>query len=850
MASSLERTQASSESPSGAPSRPALVRWAGLASAFAIAALVLFPVLDKSGVWDPFELDTADLARRIAVHTLHAENLATAGLRGLPSLTDLGMGELPFTSMALAFRIFGVHDWSGRLALAVWALAGAMALYALLARLVGPRAGVYGVAALVTMPLYFMQARTMLGDAVTMSAVAMSFSGLLGALLDDDLEGATPRRRGAWFVLGLVGLGAGYLSRGMLLGVAVPALAVGLGWLVLRASDPIRSGSHDPFGDAVGLFAAVVGAVALGVGLWVLFRSSAEAPLRRVLGFALLKRAPSEATFDWPVRVLGHALFPWSAFLPFAAGRMFQPPAHSPGSGVTREARLRVILVVGAGVALAIHALLAPYAGALPFVAPAILAAIVAVAVSDLERGAAPSRAVALGVLVLGFVLYRDMAISPEKALSVFGLDKASFPKTFEPTATKLMQATFACFAVVVAATWFEAQPNEPRASLRAWAARRTSDYARALRELAGAWSGNLLLAGIVAEAALFGLGAMVFVGRRVAWSSVDKLPSNVADVALHAWWILPVAAFAALPLLVAARDAIRAVFALTRLPRATGMLLAAAVAGGVLGFGYYPALAAQLSPKQVFEAYSALRKPGEPLALLGVRSRAASYYQGEDVESVTDATQAFAFLTKSAARRWVILSSDDLPRLNALWRKTYAHNLPVLDGHSSQALLASNDLGGHANESWVGRMILDERVEPSHRVEAAFEDQLEVIGWDIVDDRDRVVPSVVPQKPYHLRLYFRVLQPIPGNWKVFIHIDGFQRRHNGDHSALDGKYPMALWQPGDVVLDDYAFQLEPNFTPGDYALLFGFFSGETRFKVSRGAHVDNRVSAGTVVVR
>ncbi len=82
------------------------------------------------------------------------------------------------------------------------------------------------------------------------------------------------------------------------------------------------------------------------------------------------------------------------------------------------------------------------------------------------------------------------------------------------------------------------------------------------------------------------------------------------------------------------------------------------------------------------------------------------------------------------------------------------------------------------------------------------------------------------------------------------MHIDGFQRRFNGDHAVVDGKYPMNLWQPGDVVVDDLNFQLEPNFTPGDYTVYFGFFSGDTRFRVARGPQHENRVVAGAIHVR
>src|SRR5580658_6105173 len=105
--------------------------------ALGLAALVLFPVLAKSGIWDPYELDAADLARRIAVRVFGARSLELPSANNvLPTLNDLRMGELPFTSMALGFKLFGLRDWTGRLPLAVWGLVGAFALYELLARLV------------------------------------------------------------------------------------------------------------------------------------------------------------------------------------------------------------------------------------------------------------------------------------------------------------------------------------------------------------------------------------------------------------------------------------------------------------------------------------------------------------------------------------------------------------------------------------------------------------------------------------------------------------------------------------------------------------------------------------------
>lgn len=846
----------------GAPVTAFLDRWSR-PLALGIAALVLFPALGQSGIWDPYELDAGDLARRIAVQVFHAGALAfPSANNGLPTLSDLRMGELPFTSMALGFKLFGLHDWSGRLPLALWAFAGVAAVHALLARLVSRRAGLYAAIALVTMPLYFVQARTMLGDVVTMAAFTLAFSGLTGAMLDDEGPSAPSvlGRRLAWGAVGLAGLASGYMSRGLLVGVASPALAVGLAWAVIRgAGAPAGQPAAARARDAVGALSLAVGALSLAVGIRLLLRATPDQPLLRALGFAVQKRPPLEATFDLTIRQLGHALFPWSALLPFAMGRALRAPvprgdAERASAGEEREAAARVALLVGAAVAYGASTLIAPYAGATAYVAPALLAGLAAIAVVDLERGAPPSRALALGCLVLGLVLYADIVHESERAMSAFVVDKPQFPKSFEANGGRRMAVALALFVGLVSLTWFEAQPRasgDSRSLPSAWAAGMRRAYREGFGELAAIWNGNLLFGLVVVEAALFGIAAALVVGRRVRWAPVMHIPSLGVAVGSHAFWVVALG-LAILPLgLTAIRDGFRLLVERSRVPRASFTMVAGLLAGAALCLGYYPALAAQLSPKEVFDAYDRLASRGDPLGLLGVRARSAAYYAGGEVESVADVNRAYSFLTEQEGqRRWLILKADDLPRLNALYRSHHAKNLPVLDGRSSQIVLASNTLAGRPNESWIGSMILDEPPRPGAPLDIAFEDQLESFGWEVTDRSGRIVEGVVPGTSYHLRFYYRVLRPITGSWKAFVHIDGYQRRFNGDHDVLGGKYAMNLWQPGDIVVDDLELQLEPNFTPGDYAVYFGFFSGEARFHVTRGTHHDNRALAGALHVR
>jgi hypothetical protein len=287
---------------------------------------------------------------------------------------------------------------------------------------------------------------------------------------------------------------------------------------------------------------------------------------------------------------------------------------------------------------------------------------------------------------------------------------------------------------------------------------------------------------------------------------------------------------------------------------RAPGLALGGVVVGFVLCFFYYPALANQLSPKEVFEAYGRVC-PGSPLALLGVGGRTSAYYAGGQPQTLTDTASALAWLAAGGGeRRCLAMKAEELPKLNQLWREKSQPraNLPVLDARSSQILLAASTLGpGDKNENPLAQMVLSSPPHPQRVLNANMDDKLEVIGVDLDDERGKPAEAVAPGRSYHLKTYYRVLAPVTSEWEAFIHIDGYHRRHNGDHKPMNGKYPMSMWLPGDVLVDDHEFKLEPNFTPGNYQIYFGLFMGDTRLKVKSGPNDgDNRINGGALKVQ
>jgi 4-amino-4-deoxy-L-arabinose transferase-like glycosyltransferase len=934
------------EGAENSPPRP-WTRWMPLGVAVAAPVLLFFvlPPLSTSGLWDPYELNVADLARRVAYNLYHASGLGLEGAENsLPHLNDLGRPQLPLSSIALGFKLFGLHEWAGRLPMALWGLAGVLATYAFVARLFDRRAGAFAAVVLSTMPLYFVQARSILGDVCTMAALAMAFGGLTVAAFDRDEQGPTSfRKRLPWITMGAVGLVAGFESRGGLLGLGVPLLSVGLTWAVARGSAAAFLKSFDRVGNAVGIVSLVS-----GIFVAVMSARAIAAPDTKDLNLwagAMFHAQAKYPTFDFYVAAVGHALAPWSAFLPFAFGRLLLAPPGRVGALAERESLGRMAVLIGSAMALVAHGFLAARTDLIAFGGPALCAVACAVAMRDFERGAHPSIVVGLGTLIVAAVLHHDFHELPEKAYQAFGVVGATFPESFKNTALNLWWIVLGGFALCAFLTWVERdakrEPFDP------------ASYARILKALREAYDGTLAVVYVAAAGAAVLAGLVVWGGAKTHTQWLPQMSSTIRDLVQNAWWVVVfvplgtvfgllfacdvwlwafgrskpvsigsltrgfepfedltsklrhaagggagnarpesvlapydwwVALLILAPLMLVAVPAITFaacavgglrpyVAALLAVPsgvafflvmglvgdllrhRAACLALGGAVVGFVLCFSYYPALANQLSPKEVFESYRRFC-PDAPLALLGVGGRTSAYYAGGQPQILNDTQSAYTWLSAGGAqRRCLALKAEELPKLNQLWREHAPGpkaNLPVLDARSSQILLAASSLGPHdKDDNPLSPIVLAAPPHPQRRLNVNMEDKLEVIGIDLADERGRLVEAVSPGRTYHMKTYYRVLARVTSEWEAFIHIDGYHRRHNGDHKPMNGKYPMSLWLPDDLLVDDHEFKLEPNFTPGTYEIYFGLFVGDTRLKVNSGpSDGDNRINGGPLHVQ
>jgi len=159
-------------------------------------------------------MDDADaVLAQISRNMLDSGDWVTARLDGVIYLEK---PPLPFWTMAIFYRLLGVHDWVARLPVAL----SAMLLCWIVARFgawaFGRRAGFYAGLSLATCVGLFLFTRILIPDAMLALTVTLAMWAFLRVLEDDE-----PRPR-AWALLLAASLGAGLLLKG-LIAMVLPA---------------------------------------------------------------------------------------------------------------------------------------------------------------------------------------------------------------------------------------------------------------------------------------------------------------------------------------------------------------------------------------------------------------------------------------------------------------------------------------------------------------------------------------------------------------------------------------------------------------------------------------------------
>ncbi len=128
------------------------------------------------------------------------------------------------------------------------------------------------------------------------------------------------------------------------------------------------------------------------------------------------------------------------------------------------------------------------------------------------------------------------------------------------------------------------------------------------------------------------------------------------------------------------------------------------------------------------------------------------------------------------------------------------------------------------------------------HPNDGQLEDKLEYLGCDVDTD------TVTPGKAFTLTHYWKVLNPVGDDWKIFVHLetpDSKKNHLNADHVPIGGKYPVSLWKKGEIIRDIHRVSVPQSWPGTEVDIYVGAWKGPLRLKVVKGPKDnENRVLA------
>lgn len=249
--------------------------------------------------------------------------------------------------------------------------------------------------------------------------------------------------------------------------------------------------------------------------------------------------------------------------------------------------------------------------------------------------------------------------------------------------------------------------------------------------------------------------------------------------------------------------------------------LVFTALAGLYWTHGWHRGLSQNLSSKQVFQVYRDLRKPGEPLSIMGSMGNAPRYYAGGKTETIAGRDQLLEYLAKPS-RVFALVPASELCPIHSA--RTDKGGYYVLDDTNARYMLLSNQLGTARDKNPLATAMT--RTPPAWLANAGekpmgtWDNQIQLVGM-------KVPKKVLRGEKFTMTLAFKVIAPVNGGWKIFVHIDGGGSRIIGDHDPIRGRCATNFWKVGDYVIDTFEVEAgNASFPPQNYDIWVGFFTG------------------------
>jgi hypothetical protein len=138
------------------------------------------------------------------------------------------------------------------------------------------------------------------------------------------------------------------------------------------------------------------------------------------------------------------------------------------------------------------------------------------------------------------------------------------------------------------------------------------------------------------------------------------------------------------------------------------------------------------------------------------------------------------------------------------------------------------------------------EALDIEHRVGANLGGKVQLLGYNIES-------GFRPGDGIHLTLFWRALHDMEKEYTVFTHLLDGEGNILGqkDNPPVDGFYPIAQWEKGEIVRDQYDLFIPPDAPYGTYWLAVGMYLAETGERLpvllDDGAVQNDKVMLGSI---
>jgi hypothetical protein len=197
-------------------------------------------------------------------------------------------------------------------------------------------------------------------------------------------------------------------------------------------------------------------------------------------------------------------------------------------------------------------------------------------------------------------------------------------------------------------------------------------------------------------------------------------------------------------------------------------------------------------------------------------------------------------------ADRYSLVPPADLPPgdyvLDVAFYQRDDDTLPILAGDAGGVLRREPII---VTQTFRPPTVSTHPLTPDHSMQLTIGNGIELVGYDAPD-------RSAPGNTLRVALYWRALQSIPTDYKVFVHLlaPDDQLLAQDDAVPAGWTYPTTRWQTGEYIRDEHVLTIDRSAARGDYVLSIGLYDSATGERAVMRDAAGNEIPEGRLVLQ